>query len=67
MANCLMVSFGLSGPVTQPTSDVPGGAEAVPVVLLREQEQADVRLRGRVGRRGRGRDPGLLFHLRGAW
>ncbi len=26
MANRLTVSFGLSGPVTQPTSDVPGGA-----------------------------------------
>ena len=26
MAKRLTVSFGLSGPVTQPTSDVPGGA-----------------------------------------
>ncbi len=26
MANFLMVSFGLSGPVTHPTIDVPGGA-----------------------------------------
>ena len=25
MANFSMVLFGLSGPVTQPTSDVPGG------------------------------------------
>ena len=25
MAKRRMVSFGLSGPVTQPTSDVPGG------------------------------------------
>ena len=43
MAKRPMVSFGLSGPVTQPTSDVPGGAAgaggagAAPELWLRRE------------------------------
>ena len=66
MAKRSMVLFGLSGPVTQPTSEVPGGGDG------RRRRGWLRRRRNRLGvdwvPAGEwGLNLRLLLHLRGAW
>ena len=68
MANFSMVLFGLSGPVTQPTSDVPGGeggaGGGAGAALAPAGSGLLISSAGGVGGRRHG---GLLLDLRGAW